>query len=120
MHHYSDITNGFIQGFGISTQEVKALATRKESWTGIFSIMNHIAVIWAFIIMAKRINFFTASKMAKTAAFFFASSLIIFYLGLNVYKVYAFKTYGAKKHGHNHSSHNTKSLDSVDKKTILT
>ncbi|WP_373001996.1 nitrous oxide reductase accessory protein NosL [Sulfurimonas sp.] len=119
LHHYSDIANGLIQGFGISTEEVKALATRKDSWTRIFSVMNHIAVIWAFIIMAKRINFFTASKMAKTAAFFFASSLIIFYLGLNVYKGYAFKTYGAKKSGHNHGSHSTKSFNSVDKKSAI-
>ena len=102
LHHYSDIANGFMQGFGIVGDEVKALATRKDSWLRIFSLLNHVAVIWAFIIMYKRINFFSASKMAKTLAFVFASSLIIFYLWLNVYKVYAFKTYGVKKSSHSH------------------
>ena len=121
LHHYSDITNGFIQGFAISVEEVKALATRKDSWTHIFSLLNHVAVIWAFIIMYKRINFFDASKLAKTFAFISASALIIFYLGLNVYKGYAFKTYGAKKGGHSHASSNTKRFQSVhvDKATLL-
>lgn len=113
LHHYSDIANGFAQGFGIATEEVKALATRKDTWTRVFSVLNHIAVIWAFIIMYKRVNFFTASKLSKTIAFFFASSLIIFYLGLNVYKVYAFKTYGVAKHGHNHSRESADKSQSI-------
>jgi hypothetical protein len=103
LHHYNDIANGFMQGFFISADEVKPLAARQDSWLKIFSLMNYIAIIWAFIIMAKRVNFFTASKAAKTLAFVFASSLIIFYLWLNVYKVYAFKTYGAKKYSHTHA-----------------
>lgn len=110
VHHYSDIANGFIQGFGFASDEVKALASRKDSWTKIFSLLNHIAVIWALFIMFKRINFFSASKLAKTVAFLFASTLIIFYLGLNIYKVYAFKTYGAKKHSHNNASLHVKDL----------
>lgn len=104
VHHYSDIANGLMQGFFIDAGEVEALAGGKDSWLKIFSFINYIAVIWAFIIMAKRINFFSASKAAKSVAFVFASSLIIFFLFLNVYKVYAFKTYGAKKSGHQHSS----------------
>ena len=104
VHHYSDIANGLMQGFAISGDKVEALAGRKDSWLRIFSFINYIAVIWAFIIMAKRINFFNASKVAKSVAFLFASSLIIFYLWLNIYKVYAFKTYGAKQHVHHTSS----------------
>lgn len=121
LHHYSDIANGLMQGFGIVGEEVKALATRKDSWTRIFSLLNHIAVIWAFIIMYKRINFFSASKVAKTVAFIAASSLIIFYLWLNVYKVYAFKTYGVSKSGHNHGGGHGEKFQTVssDKATIL-
>ncbi len=104
LHHYSNIANGFIQGFSIQTDEIKALATRQDVWIRVFSVLNHIAVIWAFIIMYKRINFFTASKFAKTIAFFSASALIIFYLYLNIYKGYAFKTYGAKQYSHNEKS----------------
>lgn len=103
LEHYSNIANGFMQGFGIIGEEVQALATRKDSWLKIFSLMNYIAIIWAFIIMAKRVNFFTASKAAKTLAYIFASALIIFYLWLNVYKIYSFKTYGAKNHSHSHT-----------------
>ena len=116
VHHYSDIANGFMQGFFISGAEVEPLATRKDSWVKIFGVLNHVAVIWAFIIMAKRVNFFKASKTAKTVAFISASSLIIFYLVLNLYKGYAFKTYGAKK-SHSHASHTgSKSFASVESK----
>ncbi len=101
---YSDIANGFIQGFAIDADKVAPLASRKDAWVRIFSAMNHIAVIWALILMYKRINFFTASKLAKSFAYVAASSLVLFYLGLNVYKVYAFKTYGMKKHHGNHMS----------------
>ena len=80
------------------------MATRRDSWLRIFSLMNHIAVIWALIIMAKRIRFFDAPKVMKILAFVSSSALIIFYLSLNMYKVYAFKTYGAKKGGHSHNA----------------
>lgn len=106
LHHYSDIANGFMQGFSISGERVNALASKGDTWLRVFNIMNYIAVIWALIIMAKRINFFKASKAAKTLAFISASSLIIFYLGLNMYKSYAFKTYGTKKS--HHSMHHSK------------
>jgi len=96
---YSDIANGFIQGFAIDADKVAPLATRKDAWVRIFSVMNHIAVVWALIIIFKLINFFQLSKLAKSLAFFSASSLIVFYLGFNIYKVYAFKTYGMKHNG---------------------
>jgi hypothetical protein len=120
LEHYSHIANGFMQGFAIAGDEVQALATRKDTWTHIFSLMNHIAVIWALIIMFKRINFFSASKLAKSFAFISASALIFFYLGLNVYKVYAFKTYGAAKSGHSHGGANKQRFQSVPlEKAIL-
>ncbi|MDX1809060.1 MAG: 4Fe-4S binding protein [Sulfurospirillaceae bacterium] len=102
IHHYSNIINGFAQGFNLDIQPVKPLATMRDGWLKIFSIMNYVAVIWSFIILAGRVNLFKASKIAKTIAFVVASGLIIFYLGLNIYKVYAFKTYGAKPMQHMH------------------
>ena len=104
LEHYSNIANGFMQGFGIVGERVEPLATRKDSWLLIFSLLKYIAIIWAFVLMAKRINLFSASKLSKTVAFFFASSLIIFYLWLNLYTAYAFKTYGAKSHRHHGSA----------------
>ncbi len=65
------------------------------------------AAIWGYLILAKRMKFFEATKMKKVLAFVFASSLITFYLSLNLYKVYVFKTYGMAKSGHhgNHGNH---------------
>lgn len=108
-HEYAEIANGFIYGFGLDAQEVKNLASRKEGWLKIFEAFKYIAVIWALILMVKRINLFEAGKKAKTVAFFFASSLIIFYLFINLYRVYVVKTYGQGSHSsHQHPVENHK------------
>lgn len=100
LHHYSNIVNGFIQGFHLNIETVKPLATKQDTWTHFFGIINYIAIVWALLIMAKRITFFKASGFKRLLAFCFASLLIFFYLGLNVYRPYAFTTYGAKQGGH--------------------
>lgn len=102
-HNYADIANGLAYGFGLNP-EVQNLASRKDAWLKIFSYFPYIAAIWAFMIMAKRISFFEAGKVAKTVAFFFASLLIIFFLSLNLFRLYASFTYGNGA-GHNHGTH---------------
>ncbi|MBU1217534.1 4Fe-4S binding protein [bacterium] len=103
-HEYADIANGFIYGFGLHVEEVQNLASKKDAWLRVFEAFKYIAVIWAFVIMYKRVNLFNATKTAKTAAFFFASSLIIFYLAINVYRIYVVQTYG-KPTNANHMHH---------------
>jgi len=104
-HYASDITNGFIQAFGLNMEYIKPLATRRDSWVHIFTVFNYIAIIWAFVIMGARIRLIESTKLRKTIAFIFASSLIIFYLWLNLYKIYVFKEYGMQKRGgHNHQT----------------
>ncbi len=105
LHTYANIVNGFIQGFGLGMEPVKNLATRKDMWLRLFDLFTYLAIVWALVIMAKRVRMFEAAKGAKVAAFFLASAFIIFYLWLNLYKGYAFATYGAKKSGHSHGSH---------------
>ena len=100
VHHYHTIVNGFIQGFHLDVAPIAPLASNKDTWLKVFGVMNYIAVLWALLIMAKRITFFNASRFRQIAAFGFASLLIFFYLSLNLYRGYAFATYGAKKGGH--------------------
>ncbi len=119
LHTYANIANGFIQGFGIDAEKVGNLATRKDAWVHSFTFFNYLAGIWAFAIMAKRINFFEASRLRKAGAFVFASSLIIFYLWLNVYKVYVFQTYGMNRSGHSHHGGGGKMFQSVDKERAV-
>lgn len=120
IHYFHDILNGFINGFGLNTEKVMPLATRKDGWVHIFSLMNYIAIVWGLFIMYKRVGFFQASKLAKLGAFLSASLLILFYLYLNIYKTYAFATYGVKKGGHHHGS-TTQMFQSVpfSKATLL-
>jgi len=99
-HTYADIANGFIYGFGLDTQEVKNLASRKDGWLNIFGVFKYLAVAWAFFIMYKRVNLFKASKKAKSLAFAFASLLIIFYLFLGLFRIYAINTYGKATNTH--------------------
>lgn len=103
VHHYSTIVNGFIDGLHLPFSPVEPLASKKDAWLKIFGVMNYIAVLWALLIMAKRVSFFNASRAARIAAFAFASLLIFFYLGLNLYRSYAFATYGIKQGGHAHN-----------------
>ncbi len=105
VHHYSTIVNGFIEGFHLPIAPVAALASNKDAWLSVFGVMNYIAVVWALLIMARRITFFHATRLRRLLAFGFASLLIFFYLSLTLYRVYAFTTYGAKKGGHaNHGT----------------
>ncbi len=122
-HTYADIVNAFIYGFGLDVQNVENLASRKDAWLNIFNVIPYLAALWAYLILAKRVNFFEASNLKKSIAFVFASSLITFYLGLQFYKGYVFSTYGAKKRDHSHHALNKTTIEnssfkSLDKVTI--
>ena len=92
---FSTIANGFIQGFGLNIDHVLPLAKRGAGWLRIFAIIPYISIIWAFVIMAKRMTFLSNRRWKRWLAFPFASALIIFYTFLNIYVVYVFATYGA-------------------------
>jgi len=111
-HYASDIANAFIQAFTIDVAYMEPLATRKDKWVHVFSIFNHIAVIWALLIMIGRLKLIDSSKIRKVIAFPFISALIVFYLGLNLYKGYVFKEYGVKKTAHSHSAKSITKKDS--------
>jgi polyferredoxin len=105
---YQTIVHGFAQGFGLNI-EVDALAKRGDGWLHYFKLFKWIGVIWAFIILYKRMRLIDATKFRKVLGYFFASSMILFYIGLNLYTGYVFSTYGAKLMGHgSHSSHGGK------------
>jgi len=108
-HNYADIANGFIYGFGLEAVPVDNLASRRDAWLNVFNVIPYIAAIWGYLILAKRMNSFNASKVKKTIAFVFASSLITLFLSINVYKVYVFKTYGMAKMSH-HGSHGNQGI----------
>ena len=83
---------------------VENLASRKDAWLGIFNVIPYLAALWGYVILAKRMKFFKATKVKKVIAFVFASSLITLYLGTNVYRAYVFKIYGKAPRSH-HGSH---------------
>jgi len=101
-HNYAEIVNGFIYGFGLETSNVENLSNRGDKWLMFLQIIPYIASLWAFLILFKRLQQFNTSKIRKTFAFIFASSLILFYLGQKIYTGYVFKTYGVKKHTSHH------------------
>jgi polyferredoxin len=112
IHHYADIVNGFIYGFGLDIQNVENLSNRRDSWLSYLKVIPYLAVLWAYLILLKKLKQFTASSLRKLLAFIFASSLISLYLSLQLYTGYVFKTYGAKKSHHTHHkiSHPTKPI----------
>ncbi|MGB3751182.1 MAG: 4Fe-4S binding protein [Arcobacteraceae bacterium] len=116
MHNYADIVNGFIYGFGLDVQNVGNLANRGDSWLMYLRVIPYLASAWGFFIIFKRLKQFEASKLRKLFAFIFASSLVTFYLSLQIYSAYAFKTYGVKKSGHSHHKSNTGIKEDVKSK----
>ncbi|WP_345976006.1 4Fe-4S binding protein [Sulfurimonas sp. HSL3-7] len=105
-HDYQEIVTGFAQAFGF-VAEVSPLAHRGDGWLGYFGLLKWIGVVWAFILIYKRLKLIEASRVRKIFGYVFASLLIFFFIGLNAYSGYVFKTYGAKQGGH--GSHGAKS-----------
>ncbi|WP_373035916.1 nitrous oxide reductase accessory protein NosL [Sulfurimonas sp.] len=117
---YEKIVEGFAQGFGFSV-DVASLANRGESWLHIFGLLKWVAIIWAMIILYKRMKLLDATKMRKIIAYPFAASLIILFLSVNMYRGYIIDTYGRASGGHGNHGGSAKVFQSVsrDKVTIL-
>lgn len=107
---YAKIVEGFAQAFGMSI-DVAPLAKRGDAWLHYFKLFKWIGVVWAFIILYKRIKLIDSTKLRKLFGFFFASFVILFYIGLNIYTGYIFSKYGAKQRGgHSHGSSSSKKM----------
>lgn len=115
-HNYANIVNAFIYGFGLDIQNVDNLASRRDSWLLFLKVIPYFAVLWAYFILAKRLKLFNASKIRKLFAFICASSLVSFYLSLQIYTAYVFKTYGAKysNYSHHKSSDSNKRVINIE------
>jgi len=118
-HNYADIANGFIYGFGLDAGRIENLASRRDAWLNIFNVIPYIAAIWGYLILAKKMKSFHATKIKKTIAFVFASSLVTLFLSINVYKVYVFKTYGMAKMSHHGSHVNHSTAAPVKSQTLV-
>jgi nitrous oxide reductase accessory protein NosL/ferredoxin len=102
---YATIVDGFAQGFGLNIQG-EALAKRGDAWLHYFGLFKWIGIIWSFILLYKRMKLIDSTKLRKISAYFFASLMILFYIGLNIYTGYVFSKYGAKSRGgHSHGGH---------------
>lgn len=103
---YDRIIEGFALGFGFGVINITPLAKHGESWLMIFGLLKWIAIIWALLILYKRIQLIDAPKIKKILAFPFAASLIIFFLSVNIYRAYILDTYGRAKSSYGmHAQH---------------
>lgn len=97
-HEYQTIVSGFAQAFGVSVK-VAPLAHRGDAWLMYFGLLKWIGVVWTFILIYKRLKLIEATKVRKFFGYIFASFLVFFFIGVNLYSGYVFKKYGAKQ-GH--------------------
>ncbi|NPA28604.1 MAG: 4Fe-4S binding protein [Epsilonproteobacteria bacterium] len=94
------IVEGLAWGVGMHV-DVEPLAKRGDTWLGVFHLFRWVAVGWAFYILYRRFAYIDAPKGRKIAAYPFAALLILFFIGVNVYRGYVIDTYGRKaRHGH--------------------
>jgi len=112
-HDYQEIVGGFAQAFGFAV-EVAPLAHRGDAWLHYFGLLKWIGVVWAFILIYKRLKFIEATKLRKIFGYISASLLVFFFIGINIYTGYVMKTYGAKQGGHKtHSAKTTLDVSST-------
>ena len=117
---YERIVEGFAWAFGFSVN-VEPLARRGDDWLMIFSAFKWIGIAWALLLLYKRMKLIEAEKLRKILAFPFAASLIIFFLGVNMYRNHIIDTYGRASGGHGHMHRSGKMFQTVPPKkaTIL-
>jgi polyferredoxin len=97
---YEKIIEGLAQGFAISI-DVNSLAKRGDSWLHYFNLFKWIGIVWAFVLLYKRMKLVDSSKIRKLFAYIFSSFIIVFLIGITFYKDYILKTYGSNSHmGH--------------------
>jgi len=91
---YDRIVEGFLWGFGFGKVDIASLASRGDKWLMIFGILKWVAIIWALVILYKRFKLIDAPKNKKILAFPFAALLIIFVMGVNIYRAHVLEKYG--------------------------
>ncbi len=79
-HYASDTVNAFIQAFHLDIAYMEPLASRRDSWVHIFRVFNHIAYIWAFIIMIGRLRLLETSRLKKNNCFSFCFIVNYFFI----------------------------------------
>lgn len=99
---YKEIVEGFASGFGV-VLDVNSLAKRGDAWISYFGLFKWIGIIWALILMYKRVKLIESTVFRKIFAYIFASLVIIFFILATLYRDYVFKTYGVNSHK-NHSA----------------
>ncbi|WP_457606060.1 nitrous oxide reductase accessory protein NosL [Nitratifractor sp.] len=93
------IVEGLAWGFGMHV-DVDPLARRGEAWLSVFHLFRWIAVIWAFYILYRRFAHIDAPTKRKILAYPFAALLILFFIGVNLYRSHVIETYGRQaRHG---------------------
>lgn len=107
---YKEIVEGFAQGFGLAV-EVESLAKRGDGWLHYFGLFKWLGIVWALVLLYKRLKLIDSTRIRKIFGYFFASFVILFYIALNIYTGYVFSKYGVKERG-GHGSHNSHSQHS--------
>lgn len=98
---YATLVKGFAQAFGFAA-EAMPLAKRGDAWLHYFGFLRWIGVIWTQILLYKRLKLIDSTRMRKIFGYIFASLLVIFFIGINIYRGYVFKVYGVKAADHSH------------------
>ena len=96
---YDRIVEGFIWGFGFGSVDIVSLASRGDKWLMVFGVLKWVAVIWSLVLLYKRFKLVDTTKKQKIVAYPFAAFVIIFFLGVNIYRGYILQTYGTKSGG---------------------
>lgn len=101
---YQTIIQGFAQAFGLGAN-ISSLAKRGDAWLNYLGLLKWVGIIWTLILLYIRLKLIESTRIRKVFAYIFASLLIVFFVGVNLYRGYVFSKYGVNTSGGGHSAH---------------
>ncbi len=97
--YYPNIVKGFSQALSLHI-EVEPLVNRGESWLRVFYAFPLLAGLWSGYIMWLRLGFLRPERGHKGTAFLSSSMIVVVYIGLTIFTLYATTFYpGTHHHG---------------------
>lgn len=85
IHYASDLMNAWYWLIG-SAVVAQPLASFRDGWVHLFGLFNYVAVIWALIVLHKRLGLMQLSGFKRLSIWFVSAGIVWFYLFLVVFR----------------------------------
>lgn len=85
IHYASDLMNAWYWLIGSSTV-AQPLASFRDGWVHLFGLFNYLAVIWALVVLHKRLGLMQLNALKRFTVWFISAGIVWFYLFLVIFR----------------------------------